>query len=48
MPWKRIGRVIYVKKDEHWRKKQTCKDVESAKKALKLLYMKAEEKGENV
>jgi len=37
MPWKRVGKTIYTKATGSWRKKQTCKSVASAKRALKLL-----------
>jgi len=38
MPYKRIENVIYHKKNGKWIVKQKCKSVESAKKALRLLY----------
>ena len=38
MPYKRIGKTIYTKATGKWRKKQTCKSVAAAKRALKLLY----------
>ena len=37
MPYKRIKKTIYTKSSGRWKKKQTCKSVASAKKALKLL-----------
>lgn len=37
MPNKRIGRTIYHKKGGRWVKKQTCRSVESAKRAMRLL-----------
>jgi len=38
MPYKRVKNVIYHKKDGKWSIKQRCKSVDSAKKALRLLY----------
>jgi hypothetical protein len=38
MPYKRVGKTIYHKKGGKWRKKQTCKSVPAAKKALRLLH----------
>lgn len=37
MPYKRVGRKIYVKKKGRWRLKQTCRSVAAAKEALRLL-----------
>ena len=37
MPYKRIGKTIYSKATGKWRKKQTCRTVTNAKKALSLL-----------
>ena len=37
MPYKRKGKVIYTKSSGTWKKKQTCKSVENAKKAFRLL-----------
>lgn len=37
MPYKIIGTTIYTKSSGEWRKKQTCKSVENAKRALRLL-----------
>lgn len=38
MPYKRIGKTIFVRRGEKWVKKLTAKTQEKAKKALKLLY----------
>lgn len=46
MPYKRVGKDIYVKKGKRWVLKQRCKSVENAKKALKILYKAMKEKGE--
>lgn len=37
MPYKRKGSVIYHKKNSRWEVKQRCKNVKSAKAALRLL-----------
>jgi hypothetical protein len=37
MPWKRIGKKIYKKTSNGLVLKQTCKSVENAKAALRLL-----------
>jgi len=37
MPYRRIGNMIYTKSSGHWRLKQACRDVENAKKAMRLL-----------
>lgn len=37
MPYRRKGRTIYSKATGKWRKKQTCRSVAAAKRALKLL-----------
>lgn len=37
MPYRRIGRTIYTKASGRWKKKQTCRSVAAAKRALKLL-----------
>ena len=39
MPYKRVGRTVYVKKSGKWRKKGSSKTVGSAKKYLKKLHM---------
>jgi hypothetical protein len=38
MPWVRRDKTIYKKVKGRLVKKQTCKSVESAKRALRLLY----------
>lgn len=37
MPYKRKGKTIYSKASGKWKVKQTCRSVESAKKAMRLL-----------
>lgn len=37
MPYKRIKTTVYTKVTGSWRKKQTCRSVAAAKRALKLL-----------
>ena len=37
MPYKRIGRKVYVKRNTGWVKKQTCKSINNAKAALRIL-----------
>jgi hypothetical protein len=37
MPYKRIGRTIFVKRDDHWIIKQKMGNVTKAKAALRLL-----------
>ena len=37
MPYKRRGSVVYSKSSGKWKKKQTCRSVAAAKKAIKLL-----------
>jgi len=37
MPYKRIGNKIYHKKGGKWKVKQTCKNEERAKGAMRLL-----------
>jgi len=37
MPYKRIGKTIYHKKDGKWKVKQVAGSVEKAKRALRLL-----------
>jgi hypothetical protein len=37
MPYKRIGRKVYSKSIGRWRLKQTAKNVNNAKAALRLL-----------
>jgi len=37
MPYKLVGKTIYTKSSGKWKKKQTCKSVANAKKALRLL-----------
>jgi hypothetical protein len=37
MPYKRIGKKIYHKKQGRWKLKQTCKSVANAKKAMRFL-----------
>jgi len=37
MPYKRIGKTVYTKRTGKWRKKQTCRSVGAAERALKLL-----------
>jgi len=37
MPYKRVGKTIMSKSTGRWRKKQSCKSIASAKRALKLL-----------
>jgi len=38
MPWKIIGKTIYTKRTGKWKKKQTCRSVASAKRALGYLH----------
>ena len=37
MPYKIVKKTIYSKATGSWKKKQTCKTIKNAKKALKLL-----------
>jgi len=37
MPLKRIGRTVYHKKGGKWKKKQTCRSVAAAERAMNLL-----------
>jgi len=37
MPYKRVGKIVYVKKDGERKKKATAGSVEKAKKMMKLL-----------
>jgi len=37
MPYKRIGRKIYHKKNGHWSVKQTATSIENAKKTMRFL-----------
>jgi len=37
MPYKRVGKTIYVKKDGKWHVKSTAETVDSAKRQLSLL-----------
>ena len=37
MPYKRINKTIYTKATGKWKKKQTCRSVAAANRALKLL-----------
>jgi len=37
MPYKRVKKTIFSKATGRWKKKQTCKSVSNAKRALKLL-----------
>lgn len=37
MPYKLVKKTIYTKRTGKWRKKQKCKSVASAKRALRLL-----------
>ena len=37
MPYRRKGRIIETKSSGTWKKKQTCKSVANAKKAMLLL-----------
>jgi len=37
MPYKRVGRTVYVKRDG-WKKRLTAKTVDRAKAAMRLLY----------
>jgi len=37
MPYKLVKKTIFTKATGQWKKKQTCKSVASAKRALKLL-----------
>jgi len=47
MPWKRKGKNIYKElPDGSLKLKQECDSVDNAKAALRLLWMKAGEKGE--
>jgi len=41
MPWRRRGNVIQKKKGEHWVHHQTCRTVDKAKAALRLLKEKS-------
>ena len=43
MPYKRIGREIWHKKNGRWSIKQVCKSADNAKRALKLLNYLARE-----
>jgi hypothetical protein len=38
MPYKRVGKTIYHKKDGKWSVKQTCGSIAAAKKAMNLLH----------
>lgn len=38
MPYRLKGKTVYSKSTGTWKKKQTCKSVVAAKRALKLLY----------
>jgi len=40
MPWVRKGKTIYKKAGGKLVKKQTCGSVESAKRALRVLYLR--------
>jgi|TARA_R100001530_G_scaffold51966_1_gene38515 hypothetical protein len=37
MPYKRVGKTVYVKKGGKWKKKSTTKSVASANRMLRLL-----------
>ena len=37
MPYKKVGKTIYTKATGKWRKKQTCRSVSAAERAIKLL-----------
>lgn len=37
MPYQRRGKTVYTKKTGKWKKKQTCRSVSAAERALKLL-----------
>lgn len=37
MPYKRVGTTIHTKSSGEWEKKQTCKSVAAAERALRLL-----------
>ena len=37
MPYKRKGRIVYVKKAGAWRKKATAKTIASAKRMMSIL-----------
>jgi len=39
MPYKRIGKTVYVKKGGKWKKKGSSKSVATAKRYLKALYV---------
>lgn len=45
MPYKRVGKTIYVYKNGKWQKKQTCKTVDKAKAALRILNEKYHKEG---
>lgn len=37
MPYRRVGKTIYTKATGKWKKKQICKSIAAAERALKLL-----------
>ena len=37
MPYKRVGKTVYVKKDGEWKKKGTAKSIVLAKRMINLL-----------
>ena len=41
MPFKRVGKSVYVKRGHKWVRKGSSKNVPMAKKYLKVLYMHA-------
>ncbi len=38
MPYKRVGKTVYVKKGGRWRKKGSSKSVATAKRYMRALY----------
>ena len=40
MPYKRIDKIVYVKRGKKWVQKATAKSVEAAKKMIRLLHGK--------
>ncbi len=44
MPYRRVGKVVYVKKGGKWKKKGESKTESMAEKYIKVLYMKSKGK----
>tara|TARA_R100001530_G_scaffold13555_2_gene12435 strand:- start:5820 stop:5951 length:132 start_codon:yes stop_codon:yes gene_type:complete len=40
VPYKRVGKIVYIKKGGSWKKKAAAKSIASAKKMINLLRAK--------